>query len=1766
MKNTIIWLFTILISISLLSCTDNKDSDETNGLEEPYFEVNISNQSGFASETDPFTPIINIITTSITGDKPRSFEIDFGDNSEIIKTSDDYIHQHSYPNQGIYTAKITLTDNDKESYSEEIIFRVRSQVDFKVQTSSMDNLVISPGEGGTLHGKIVNLGNEKAKNESTVKVYLSLDQNWSDEDIEIGSETINEIEAGGIETVDINYIVPTDITPELYWVIVRADAENTYIEVNEADNYLTLLSQLEILGGDSRSPDLVVESIELPQYFIKDDPFSVNFKIKNQGRTTASPFSYKIALSEDQTLDDNDTILKYDYISSSLGPDDTHIQTSSIVINELGEYYLLFYLDPTNDIKETDEENNTYVSAKITVGTTLTGVDIIPLNITVSPSIPIQKGRSLSLSYSIRNRGDRPAIGSKVRYFFSKNQILDENDTLITPELESDSTIPTIGAGKTVDKSLSIVVPIDSSFDIGNYYLIVDLNYEEDGVRALEEVDYTNNNTYSREIEVIESQICTMDIGIENLQILPNPAFEGSPYTIKFNLTNNGTNTVTSFISKVFAGPLGTEILDNDTYMVKNYNIPLLAPESTQEKTVVTNLPNRLTSDQYCVTIHADVTSIIGECDEENNIITTCFTVTTRGNDNDITISDLNLSASSFKAGDSASASFIIHNTGRESEDAPSNTATFYCRGYFSPNETLDEKDTRLDEKVVVYNILEGESFEVTDFSFVVPTNMGDRDYRFFIKCDDDNIVPETEETNNTIKSDWVSVVQSTSGCNADSYERNDLSSIASDIPTANFTARLCDQDEDWYLLSALSATHKLRIDMTQLSGGNIDVKLYKSSDDGLVEIASSITTGNEVLEKNIINPEDEVDYYLHFFPKTASTFTKSDYEVQIKYEEVGGPGTDLLLRDVSIGTQNIKTGEAFNIYYTMENLRNNPTGNYQVVAYLSLDQRISDDDLILSVIPGDSLNILDFVSFDEELTLTENLPVGEYYFILKADPNDQITETDEENNTFIKRVSVNRTSTCTWDDFEPNGVTPLLSKIIGNGTYENLFVCNSDMDVYLVYLTKNRQFKAIATFDDDNEGNIDLYLYSPGTTDITSSYTNVVADSDGYTDTETITYTPTSTGFYILKVYKSSSTYSGITNQPYTLQLTGITDGYNLKTTEMSVLQSFLEANEDFDVVYDLKSVSTRDITLPFTYDFYLSTDALVSDDDRLVYRENITYFAMDESIQKQSRITLPSDIATASYYLIGKIDGTNQIAEYDETDNQIRKRISISGQCLPDYFESNNTIDDAESNAVVSIGRYNNLSICPSDIDYYAIPLNAGDKLFAYIYFTHNQGDLDLRLYGTDGVTSLANSNSLTDNEDIQYVAPNSGIYYLRVRGNTASPVANTYDLEILIPDCSQVTCEHGSCDIDGTGRPYCICDDGYLQNPDNQLECYDDPCSPSPCGEYADCSISATFEAVCNCHSDAHLDGDSGLCISDERLMECDELATAPEHISWDSDNLDGYFTQIWNSELSSWEPETKVCTFSCEIGYTNHPNCDICADEYHLEAGLCVSNTKLTQCDNYNSVPQHIVWDAGNSDGYYTQNWDIDNQAWTPEEYVCTYHCEVGNTGDQCDQCEEGYIADESGSCYKELILNGSFEAETTEEDPIPFWKGIKTTLTDSTLIEEVGNETNHVVSLKNSTSAPKYFSTEALSIIGNKTYSCSAKVKGKGNFRMGYILTSTSTVITGVSNSLDTTEWTTINYSFTPESDSDSFEFLFDVRLTTNAENIINVDNVTCRFK
>lgn len=89
--------------------------------------------------------------------------------------------------------------------------------------------------------------------------------------------------------------------------------------------------------------------------------------------------------------------------------------------------------------------------------------------------------------------------------------------------------------------------------------------------------------------------------------------------------------------------------------------------------------------------------------------------------------------------------------------------------------------------------------------------------------------------------------------------------------------------------------------------------------------------------------------------------------------------------------------------------------------------------------------------------------------------------------------------------------------------------------------------------------------------------------------------------------------------------------------------------------------------------------------------------------------------------------------------------------------------------------------LPLCQGDEDWFAIEASAGQRIVATIAFPQAEGDLQLDLVSELG-TVLDSSQSITDDEHVDFAVLDGGTYYLRVWG--AEPgTGNTYDLALRL-----------------------------------------------------------------------------------------------------------------------------------------------------------------------------------------------------------------------------------------------------------------------------------------------------------------------------------------------------------------------------------------------
>ncbi|MDD1756777.1 MAG: Ig-like domain-containing protein, partial [Methanomassiliicoccales archaeon] len=95
-------------------------------------------------------------------------------------------------------------------------------------------------------------------------------------------------------------------------------------------------------------------------------------------------------------------------------------------------------------------------------------------------------------------------------------------------------------------------------------------------------------------------------------------------------------------------------------------------------------------------------------------------------------------------------------------------------------------------------------------------------------------------------------------------------------------------------------------------------------------------------------------------------------------------------------------------------------------------------------------------------------------------------------------------------------------------------------------------------------------------------------------------------------------------------------------------------------------------------------------------------------------------------------------------------------------DAYEENDV--QAQASVLTPTGIYSGL--LGLDDDWYGLRVEAEDMLTARIDLNASMGDLDLYLYGTDGVTLIDSSVTTGDSEEVELIAPSNGYFYLKVQ----------------------------------------------------------------------------------------------------------------------------------------------------------------------------------------------------------------------------------------------------------------------------------------------------------------------------------------------------------------------------------------------------------------
>ncbi len=156
----------------------------------------------------------------------------------------------------------------------------------------------------------------------------------------------------------------------------------------------------------------------------------------------------------------------------------------------------------------------------------------------------------------------------------------------------------------------------------------------------------------------------------------------------------------------------------------------------------------------------------------------------------------------------------------------------------------------------------------------------------------------------------------------------------------------------------------------------------------------------------------------------------------------------DLGMTNGSISSQNLTVNQNFSVSFTVENNSSYRSDKNRAAAYLSTDNQFDTSDTELGDVtlwPIDAGG-----SSDKTLNLqVPNVSGGNYYVLVVADPDGEMYETDETNNTLAFAVTVSTTAVGTSQleglvDIFPNPVHRTLTVRVHNGAVlQTMFLTN---------------------------------------------------------------------------------------------------------------------------------------------------------------------------------------------------------------------------------------------------------------------------------------------------------------------------------------------------------------------------------------------------------------------------------------------------------------------------------------------------------------------------------------------------------------------------------------------------------------------------------------------------------------------------------------------------------------------------------------------------
>ncbi len=504
---------------------------------------------------------------------------------------------------------IETNDNNNTSRNQDSMYVFLSPVpDLRVAKIIVQNSAFS-GQAVAVTWSVKNYGLANTGNVSwSDRVYFSNQAEPGGGMVNLGSfQRTGDLAPDSLYEMTRTVNIPNYIFGK-YFLIVTTDVYNqVYEHALENNNHLSSDTLTIYL---TPPPDLVTTSVIAPLSASVRQPLSIQYTVQNQGANTAvRSWHDKIYLSNSLTLNTSTAFLLHEVgITKSLLPDSSYTKQISFTLpsNISGPYYFFVFCDARQQVFEhLSEENNIL---RCPNATEMLTPDLVSASMMQPDSM--NSGTLFQFDYYIKNNGPGLLFGSWTdRFHLSRLPDFNPDSSVVLATKPVSNSLLQVGDSIFLTMYLTLPDGIE-----GYYYLYVG----NDIHNTIFEAGAENNNIARTDSFYISLAPWPDLTGLA--VILPDTLTAGFPYTISYSVKNAGPGILQGKTWKEqFIFSTNPDVPGNSYYTAISTDTTTLMPDSSFSQVKQGILPTSFPSNNYYVWMKLDAESDIYEHSGENN-------------------------------------------------------------------------------------------------------------------------------------------------------------------------------------------------------------------------------------------------------------------------------------------------------------------------------------------------------------------------------------------------------------------------------------------------------------------------------------------------------------------------------------------------------------------------------------------------------------------------------------------------------------------------------------------------------------------------------------------------------------------------------------------------------------------------------------------------------------------------------------------------------------------------------------------------------------------------------------------------------------------------------------------------------------------------------------------------------------------------------------------------------------------------------------------